>query len=257
MIDFKHSGFVSDILYSLPTIKKVCEMNNDKAVLHLEINIDNPDKDKPGHPYSPFKLMEEEVKMLRPLLLSQDYIEDVVVFDGDLNKVNVDLDLFRTQPINFSGGNISRYYFSMTGISESLEKPTLSIEANERFNNRIVISRSLIYHNKNVDWRVLNEIKDVKYYFLGSHMEFKDISTKLDNVSHVDCKNYKEVASVIKGSSLFIGNQNMYYAIAEQLKVKRMLEICPYTPNVVPSGGENYDIHYTELLKFLINKHLD
>lgn len=256
MIDFKHSGFATDILYALPAIRKVCEMNDEKAVLHLETNVDNVDKDKPGHPYSPFKLMDEEVTLLKGLLVDQDYIEDVVIFDGDLSKINVDLDLFRTQPINFSSGNISRYYFSMAGISDSLEKPVLETKSNERYNNRIVISRSLIYQNKNVDWRVLNDFEDVKYYFLGSNMEFKDISTKLKNVIHVQPKDYREAAEIIKGSSLFIGNQNMYYAIAESLKVKRLLEVCPYTSNVVPSGGENYDVHYTELLKFLIGKHL-
>lgn len=257
MIDFKHSGFVTDIIYALPAIKKVCEMNDEVATLHLEINLDNEDKDKPGHPYSPFKLIGEEVKQLRELLVSQEYIEDVVVYDGDTSKINVDLDLFRTQPINFSSGNIPRYYFSMTGISESLEKPVLEVEGDEQYKDKVVISRSLIYQNKNVDWRVLNEFKDTEFYFLGSVIEFKDIQTKLDNVVHVTPKDFKEVAEIIKGCSLFVGNQNRYFAIAESLKVKRMLEVCPYTPNVVPSGGENYDIHYTELMKFLIGKHLE
>lgn len=256
MIDFKHSGFTSDIIYALPAIKKACEMNNDKATLHLEVNVDNPDKNKPGHPYSPFILVKEEVELIKPLLESQDFIEEVVVFDGDDSKINVDLNLFRTQPLNFSGGSIPRYYFSMMGISDSLEKSVLDVKSNERFNNKVVISRSLIYHNKKVDWSVLNKFEGVTYQFLGSGIEFKDISTKLNNVVHVQPKNYKEVAEIIKGSSLFIGNQNMYYAIAEMLKVKRYLEVCPYTPNVVPSGGENYDIHYTELLEFLVDKHL-
>lgn len=256
MIDFKHSGFVSDVVYSLPAIRKVCEMNDDKAVLHLVINVDNPDKEKPGHPYSPFLLMKEEVEMLKPLLLLQDFIEDVVIFDGDDTKINVDLDLFRTQPINFSSGSVPRYYFSMTGITDSLEKPSLNVKANERYNNRVVISRSLIHQNKNVDWSVLNKFGDVKYYFLGSLMEFKDINTKLDNVTHLQPKNYLEVAEIIKGSSLFIGNHNFYYSIAESLKVKRMLEVCPYASNIVPEGGLNYDIHYTGLMEFLVKEHL-
>jgi hypothetical protein len=255
MIDFKHSGFASDIIYSLPAVRKVCEMNNEKAVLHLVTNVDNVDKNKPGHPYSPFLLMEEEVKMLKSLLVKQDFIEDVVVFDGDDTKINVDLDLFRTQPINFSAGSVPRYYFSMTGITDSLEKPSLDVKANERYNNRIVISRSLIHQNKNVDWKVLNNF-DVTYYFLGSVMEYKEIQTKLDKVVHVQPNSYLEAAEIIKGSSLFIGNHNLYYSIAESLKVKRMLEVCPYASNIVPQGGENFDIHYSGLMEFLVKEHL-
>ena len=256
MIDFKHSGFISDIFYALPAIKKACEMNNESAVLHLEVNIENPDKNKPGHPYTEFRLVKEEVDLIKPLLVSQNYIDDVVVFDGDYEKINVDLDLFRTQPINFSGGSLPRYYFSMMGVSESLETPTLSVKSNERYNNKIVISRSLIYQNKNVDWSVLNKFENTKFVFLGSYREYKEISAIVRNVIHVDVKNYLEAAEIIKGSSLFIGNQNMYFSIAEQLKVKRLLEVCPYTPNVVPSGGENYDVHYSKLLEFLIDKHI-
>jgi len=256
MIDFKHSGFVSDIIYALPAIRKACNINDEQANLHLEVNIPNDDKDKPGHPYSPFRLIKEEVDMLKGLLESQDFINSVEVFDGDLSKINVDLDLFRQQPINYSSGDISRYFFSMMGVSDTLELPSLNVKTNERFNNRIVISRSLIYQNKNVDWTVLNNFKDVEFYFIGSNMEFKDISTRVKNVKKVAFKDYNEVAKIIKGCSLFIGNQNMFYSIAESLKVKRLLEVCPYVSNVIPSGGENYDIHYTKLMEFLIEKHL-
>lgn len=257
MIDFKHSGFVSDIIYSLPAIKKACDINDEQANLHLEVNIPNEDKDKPGYPYSPFRLMKEEVEMLKVLLESQTYINEVKVFDGNNSIINVDLGLCKTQPINFSAGNIPRHYFSMMGVYDSLEKPTLEVKTNERFNNRIVISRSLIYQNKNVDWSILNNFKDVDYYFIGSNMEFKDIATRVKNVKQVPFKDYNEVAKIIKGCSLFIGNQNMFYSIAESLKVKRMLEVCPYSPNVIPSGGENYDIHYSKLLEFLIDKHIN
>jgi hypothetical protein len=48
------------------------------------------------------------------------------------------------------------------------------------------------------------------------------------------------LASVIKGSELFIGNQSMAYAIAEIIKHPRIVEVCPYANNVIPTGANGY-----------------
>jgi len=42
------------------------------------------------------------------------------------------------------------------------------------------------------------------------------------------------LATIIGSSKAFIGNQSSTYAIAEQMKVKRLLEICVHSPNVIP-----------------------
>jgi len=52
---------------------------------------------------------------------------------------------------------------------------------------------------------------------------------------------------------LFIGNQSMPFAIAEQLKVKRILEQHYLCPNVIPQGGECYVYQTNDQLKNIIN----
>ena len=68
MIDFKHLGFVSHIIYFVPAIKKAFDMNDLQTHLHLDVNIYNEDKVKHVYYYSPFRLMMEEVVMLKVLL---------------------------------------------------------------------------------------------------------------------------------------------------------------------------------------------
>jgi|SaaInl85LU_5_DNA_1037374.scaffolds.fasta_scaffold00247_44 hypothetical protein len=252
MIHFKHSGTVSDLFYSLPSIKTACDLNDTQAILHLQVGMDNKEKFTEGYSHRPFMLIKEDVDSLKNLLKNQYYIDDVKIFDGDTTKINVDLDIFREQPINYKSGSIVRYFSTMMGLSVPFERPCINLKSNERYNRKVVLSRSLSYQNENVDWSVINDFPDVKFVFIGDDLEYQRISEKVNNLIHIKPKDYMDAAQIIKGCSLFIGNQNEYYSIAESLKVRRMLEVCPTSANVIPMGGENYDVHYTKIFKFLL-----
>jgi ADP-heptose:LPS heptosyltransferase len=56
--------------------------------------------------------------------------------------------------------------------------------------------------------------------------------------------NFLEMASVIKGSMFFIGNQSFPFSIAEGLKKRRLLEVYHRSPNVIVEGAEGYDFVY-------------
>jgi hypothetical protein len=62
------------------------------------------------------------------------------------------------------------------------------------------------------------------------------------------------MAQIISSCKLFIGNQSSSYAIAEQLKVPRLLEVFNQCPNVIPIGGEGYGYYTTENLKYYLTK---
>lgn len=258
MIDFKHSGFISDIIYSLDAIREACIMNDEKAHIHLNVGELNQQHSNQGSRHQPLRLLKEDVDSLWPLLVKQDYISDVSFFDGDYDKINVDLDLWSTQPINFNGGDNRRYYLSMTGISTDLSKPSIDVKVNERYNNKVVISVSTYLNNPNVDLSVLDKFTQKgKFIFLGSELEYQKLSKVVNGIKFVKPKDHLEAAQIIKGSSLFIGNQNDYYSIAEAIKTKRLLIVSPQQPNVIPMGGECYDVHYTKLFEFLLNKHFN
>ena len=52
------------------------------------------------------------------------------------------------------------------------------------------------------------------------------------------------MASLIKSSKFFIGNQSIAYPMAEALKVPRLLEAEPLFPVVQPVGLNAYDFYY-------------
>ena len=54
---------------------------------------------------------------------------------------------------------------------------------------------------------------------------------------------------------MFIGNQSSTFALAEQMKINRALEVHNGCPNVITSGCNVYDYINNEGFKNLIKKH--
>ena len=59
----------------------------------------------------------------------------------------------------------------------------------------------------------------------------------------ITCNNFLEMAELIKNSKLFIGNQSSAFAIAEGLKVNRILEQSKDILNVYPLGKKGWIIN--------------
>jgi hypothetical protein len=126
------------------------------------------------------------------------------------------------------------------GGSEDLTKPWLdaskipAIHASE-----IVVSRTERYHSP-FDWGVLADWKD-RAVFVGTQHEHEGFIRQTGIFIPWRCTNtWMELAGVIRGSKLFIGNQSMAYAIAEGLKHPRVLEVCCLCPNCDPQGTDGH-----------------
>jgi hypothetical protein len=63
-----------------------------------------------------------------------------------------------------------------------------------------------------------------------------------------------QMAMLVKSCKLFIGNQSSTYAIAEQLKVPRLLESYQPCPNVIPMGANGYDYTNQSTLEYYVKK---
>jgi hypothetical protein len=64
--------------------------------------------------------------------------------------------------------------------------------------------------------------------------------TGLVNVPYHGTCPYRELAQLIAGSKLFIGNQSFPFALAEAMKCPRVLEVCPICPNCIPQSDNGY-----------------
>jgi hypothetical protein len=261
MITVKHSGNVGDLLYALPAIKQLAFLMDEKVTVLLKLNVEahyspgndvHPVKDKDG---KHVMLNANMFELVKPLLMAQDYIKTVKKWkEGD--NVDVDLDLFRLpRQINTSAGHISRWYFyHHPQLSTDLSTASIQIQnIQEDLLDKIIISRSQRYHNANMDYSVLKPIED-KIMFIGVDEEYEEFKTKFGlNVERLIIKDFLHMAECIASCKFFIGNQSSPFAVAEQLKIPRIVEVYPIAPNVIPTGGLGFDAYATPNLVYHVN----
>lgn len=251
-ISFLHYGHLGDIINSLPVIKEISKKK--QCSLYIQKNKLIPrhvvSKD---HPFGSVYLTEKSILKMLPLLKQQEYLKNVEIYSGQ--KIDIDLNFFRELPINFNIDSV-RWYFHLTGNFPDLSKKYLEVNNHEKFKDYIVVMRSLRRQNKFINYSFLSSYKNI--VFIGLRNEFDDLKTKINNLEYFDSRDFLELAMIIKNSKLFIGNLSFGYALAEALKVPRLLESGPNFPLVYPNGENAYDFyfqrHFEELTKKLYFK---
>lgn len=248
MLKFKHSGNAGDIIYSLNAIRKACEDNNTQAILYLHLN--QPIKGIPNHPVGNVMLNEYMYTNLRPLLLSCGFIADVMTYDGQ--KIDYDLDKFRQIGLNLGAGDIKKwYYYAYPELTFDIEGPIFY--SNRDKNDFILLNRTNRYQNGQIDYSILNDYSNKKL-FAGTKEEYEAMKKTITNLEHLKVNNFLELKDWIASSKVFIGNQSMCFSIAEQLQTERILEVYFGCPNVIPAGGEFYDVFNQNGFKNAINQ---
>jgi hypothetical protein len=247
-ISFLHFGHLGDIINSLPVLK---ELSKDKIIyLYIQKNKQIPQhvlsKD---HPFGEVYLTEKSIQRILPLLKEQKFLKKVEIYENQ--KIDIDLNFFRDLPINFNIDSV-RWYFQLTGCFPDLSKSYLEVPNHPKFKNYIVIMRSLRRQNKFINYSFLSSYKNI--VFVGLENEFHDLKKKVNNLEYYDSENFLELASIIKNSKIFIGNLSFGYAMAEALKVPRLLESAPNFPLVYPNGEKAYDFYFQTHFEDLIKK---
>lgn len=237
MLKFKHSGNSGDIIYSLNAIRKVCDDRDTQAVIYIHLDQICKTAFK-NHPLGNKMMNEYMFKMLRPLLLSCDFIVDVMVYNGQ--KIDYDLDKFRTIGFNFGSGDIKRWYtYVFPEMTFDIEGPLFT--SNKPKEDYLLINRTNRYQNGQIDYSILNDYS-LKQLFAGTKDEFEVMKKTLPRLEHLKVNDFNELKDYISASKVFIGNQSMCFAIAEQLQTERILEVYFGCPNVIPAGGDFYDV---------------
>jgi hypothetical protein len=204
------------------------------------------------HPLGNVMLNKYMATMLKPLLLATNFIEDVLVYNGQ--KVDYDLDKFRDIGLNLGAGNISRWYFqAFPELTCDLIEPTIKLQKYKNLEDAILINRTERYQNGQIDYSILNKYDNDKY-FVGTEHEYHLMSKMVKNLQYQEVSNFYELADLINNCKVFIGNQSMNFAIAEQLKSNRILETYFGCPNVIPCGGKAYDVFNQEGFEYALNQ---
>ena len=220
---FKHSGARGDLIYSLPAIRT---MGGGTVYLNR----------RQESYFSGKKPDDKELESIRDFMKSQPYIDDVLDWNGE--NVDVDLDVFRELDLGFI--LLVSSYLMRFGLNCDISKKWID---SGKFvpvcKADIIVSRTERY-NAPFDWKELMPWIGISG-FVGTEGEHKEFVRKTGfDIKHVVTKTWKELAEVILGSKLFIGNQSFAYSLAEGMKVPRVLEVCPFCSNCDPKGDDGH-----------------
>lgn len=237
-VHFKHFGLIGDIIYAIPAMKALAA--GKKIHLHLLINQKSLYSKSMKHGNKDKILTEKSVAMLAPLLLAQPEFAVCDILTDQ--PIDYDLDEFRNYPFDYNTNHICRWYFHMYGISADLGKPWLSVTPDTSYSNEIVIARSFRYRAPGISYSFLQAYPNIT--FVGLKDEYEDLKKAIPGLKYKAVNDFLEFAQIIAGCCFFIGNQSFPFAVAEGLKVKRILELCFECPNVIPEGKDAYDFCY-------------
>jgi len=249
-LSFLHSGHSGDIINALPVIKELSKTH--KCNLYIQVN-------KPmllkyyKHPAGNVLVNKKIFDMLLPLLKSQKYINNIEQYNNQ--NIDINFDIIRDLPCSINFDN-SRWFFHIAGVQTDLTQPYLLADSHKLLKNKIVIIRTFRYRNYFINYNFLNDYKNL--LFIGIKDEYDDLKKQINNLEYHDCKDFLEMATIIKACKFFIGNQSLGYDLAEALKTPRLLEGCPYFPVIKPHGSNAYDFfyqaHFEKFFKILNEK---
>jgi len=227
-----HSGNAGDIVYSLPTAKEL-------GANHYVINLCSD----PG--FGGRNIAFLTARALAPLLLSQPYIERVSIvssniplefLDQPLEGIDFVLDRFRLhEPPKH---HLALCHAMAFGVHINLYEKWLHLEVEKSDKEYIILCLTPRYRSMSKEYwmDILSGLDNV--IALGLPEEFDCVAGI--TADFVTCNDFLEMARMIQGCRLFIGNPSLAYAIAEGLKVPRMVELPTEWRNAYPIGRSGY-----------------
>ena len=250
-LNFLHSGHLGDIIDSLALIKELSKTH--KCNLFIQANKKSIANNS-NHPAGNFFLNEKMVNKLLPLLKAQVFLNHVDVYTNE--NINIDLNLFREIYIKMNMAS-TRWYFHITGVHADLSSPYLTVDSHKEIKDKVIILRSLRRNNVLISYSFLKKYKNL--IFIGLEDEFNELKKQVPNLGFYNCKNFLEMAQIIKGNKFFLGNITFGYCLAEAMKVPRLLECCHDgdLAAVHPNGKNSYEFffqdHFEKWFDYLYN----
>lgn len=209
---FIHSGDIGDIIASLPS---VVALGGGHYVITESVN---------GRRQS---MRGPRFESIRPLLELQPYIRSVR-WEDHPEKSDYDFTTFRHD--GRLGEDLATWQARHLGVKISLD-PWLYVDRVEH-EGRVVIARSPRYHAPGFPWREL-VARHRNPLFIGLPTEHSAFCAAFGRVEYLPTENMLDVARVIAGASLFIGNQSSPMWVALGLGVPILQETHPLQPNTM------------------------
>jgi len=137
-------------------------------------------------------------------------------------------------------------------VAPDISQPWLDVPSTDQSKDYIILARSTRYRNDSLDFSFLGEYKKVG--FVGVKSEYVEMKSKIKGLEYFEVADFLQLASIIRSAKLFIGNQSFPYSLAEAMKTPRLLEQCPWVPNVIPVGGVGHPVLFQRQFTHLVSQ---
>jgi hypothetical protein len=226
MKTFKHSGAFGDLIYGLPIMK---HFGGGEFYLHLN-QIDWIGQHYYGSPPNPFhkgRLTLQDYEFMKSFMLAQEYVTKFEVMDPRAHAITHNLDKFRV-PFVGHPDNYINIYSSVFGLSpEDSDKvastPWLTVPEPRKIPGKTaVINRTLrwIPPEPGEAWAELKQQLGDQAVFVGLPEEHQAFEQAMGwRIDYHPAQDMLELASIIAGAEVFVGNQSQCYALAVGLGV--------------------------------------
>jgi hypothetical protein len=209
---FGHSGDVGDIIYALPTVRA---MGGGEIRLRSRAGVREA-------------MTASKASSISTLLDCQEYITGC--FQGESRSETIDLDRFRDHHCDHT--NLAADHGRAFGIAPDLAVPWLAVRRSRRV-APVVINRTPRYRQPQFPWEELYRYYGVIAVFVGRREEHYAFEREVGPLPRVETATLLDLAEVIAGAELFMGNQSAAFAIAEGLKVSVIQETSDQFPNCI------------------------
>ena len=237
----KMSGSIGDLFYALPSV----EAFSAHDTVDLLLTTGQHQTYSEPHPLGNVRLTPEWAEAVAPLLRAQPYVNSVEVLPHEAMRTKrfagcpvLDLDAFRLMGLTYDEGPAQRWFLWLLGLHADLSKPCLKVEPSAELKDVFVISRTSRNHNPTIDLRGLAGLPLV---FVGLPEEHAAFRVLCPGIPYRPTADWLELARLIAGSRGVIANQGAVFALAECLKVPRLLEVPLVHANVYPIGGACFE----------------
>jgi hypothetical protein len=223
---FHHSGDAGDVIYSLPVVKA---LGGGVIFLSGDNRYAYPGNSRWGTQGAP----RDWVDNIAPLLTAQGYVWGASYCKNLPSSVDVDLNAFRTFYANKTADrwdslfNLHQRAFNVRWPEAD---PWLEIDNPSIIPNRpIIINRTPRFQNPAFPWSSLLRDHAGQIAFVGTLDEYSEFCKTFpeanpQSVMYVPTRNLLEVARLIAGAKVFVGNQSCPLAIAHGLGAKVVVE---------------------------------
>lgn len=274
-LTYRHVVNLGDLISVLPGIKHLYEETGKKAIIYQQLN--RPGEYYPGA-YHPTQnngqlvcFNQEMFDMMRPLLLTQEYIENFLVYNGET--VDYDLDVVRLQ-MYCGAPNYPLHkwlwmvYPEMTcDLSERwIELPLIGLDLGalpisnwedikkimdqtgvmfyRPKQKKILINFTERYRNYNINYFFLKEYEK-QLQFIGTEKEYDIFKNQWRlNLDYLKVNNFTELVFHLQECDFFLGCQSFCWHLAEAMKIPRLLELSPYVQNCTSFGENGFEFYH-------------